>query len=477
MNTKSKKLENISILCNGSRGDFQPYLALGVELKKAGYNIRILTDIAFKEYTEDFNIQHVTIWDRSYEKDLKQNGELLELMAEGNPEKMFKSDAKHIKEDAPSVCKAMLEEVANHRPDIFIIGSFGEYFRFYVKLFWGIPTLDFKLQSFVCTSERAPLGIPTLPNGGHFDIVMKIIARYYDSMAPYDDVMTSMNQPSLSSIFPKESYLKFIKNLISGHPKKIAMVSQSTLFKEILAPESNEKLAFIGPSALDANQQKKSASYFGGNAVQSKIEKFVSEDPLNKPVYCGWGSMICKSPGYMVEFAIRSLQISHNRGVVQGGFAGLSMDLLKQTTFDQELIEYAEKKVLFIENASHENIFPLMSCIVHHGGSGTTNTVLRCGIPSIVTPVFGDQFDHAYVVDKLGVGIGFDKQFQGTTAEELGEAITNVVGNIKIQHHAKEVQTKILKENGKERAISIIQEYWDNEISNKSITEIKSEEF
>eukprot|EP01083_Nonionella_stella_P219687 786681_1 len=178
----------------------------------------------------------------------------------------------------------------------------------------------------------------------------------------------------------------------------------------------------------------------------------------------------------MVEFAIRSLQISHNRGIVQGGFAGLSMDLLKQTTFDQELIEYAEKKVLFIENASHENIFPLMSCIVHHGGSGTTNTVLRCGIPSIVTPVFGDQFDHAYVVDKLGVGIGFDKQFQGTTAEELGEAITNVVGNIKIQHHAKEVQTKILKENGKERAISIIQEYWDNEISNKSITEIKSEE-
>ena len=45
--------------------------------------------------------------------------------------------------------------------------------------------------------------------------------------------------------------------------------------------------------------------------------------------------------------------------------------------------------------ASHQWLFPRCSCVVHHGGLGTTQAALRAGVPSVITPVFGDQFHNA----------------------------------------------------------------------------------
>ena len=65
-----------------------------------------------------------------------------------------------------------------------------------------------------------------------------------------------------------------------------------------------------------------------------------------------------------------------------------------------------------------------MSAVVHHGGAGTTNASLRSGSPTIVTPIFFDQFDHAYLVSKLGVGVGFSKHFKDISKSDLAESIT-----------------------------------------------------
>merc|ERR1712038_1618621 len=160
---------------------------------------------------------------------------------------------------------------------------------------------------------------------------------------------------------------------------------------------------------------------------------------------------VCKSPEFMVEFVVKSLQRSGERGIVLGGFAGLSLDLLKKVSDDEDLITYAEKYVLFIAKASHENLFPRMKCIVHHGGAGTTNAALRSGVPTIITPVFTDQFDHAYFVNKMGNGIGFSKQLQKITADELAKAIQSIV----------------LQENGQKALLSMIEAHWNDIISKK----------
>lgn len=54
--------------------------------------------------------------------------------------------------------------------------------------------------------------------------------------------------------------------------------------------------------------------------------------------------------------------------------------------------------------APHARLFPRASCIVHHGGIGTTGEALRAGRPQLVVPFFGDQHDHGFRVARLGVG-------------------------------------------------------------------------
>lgn len=51
----SKKL-NISILTNGGRGDVQPYLALGVGLQKAGYNVKFATSTFYEDWVRSYGL-------------------------------------------------------------------------------------------------------------------------------------------------------------------------------------------------------------------------------------------------------------------------------------------------------------------------------------------------------------------------------------------------------------------------------------
>lgn len=55
-------------------------------------------------------------------------------------------------------------------------------------------------------------------------------------------------------------------------------------------------------------------------------------------------------------------------------------------------------------DAPHDELFPLASCVVHHGGIGTTAQALRAGKPQLIVPFFGDQPDHGKRIERLGVG-------------------------------------------------------------------------
>merc|ERR1712038_667777 len=275
----------------------------------------------------------------------------------------------------------------------------------------------------------------------------------------YDKVTQSLGYPKLTDVFTKEMYLAGEKIGLSGDKEKI--ICQSSFFETILAPGTSDALKYVGPLIIEAERQSANSALFGGDDIHEKIEAFINAKPESKPIYCGWGSMVCKSPEYMITFVVSALKKSGERGIVLGGVAGLSLDLLQRSTTDEELIAYAKENVLFVEKASHENLFSKVKCVVHHGGAGTTNAALRSGVPSIITPVFYDQYDHAHVLNELGVGIGFSTQLQKITNDELAQAIADVVNNKDMTIRAKEVQTKILQEDGAKVVVSEIEKLWN----------------
>ena len=117
----------------------------------------------------------------------------------------------------------------------------------------------------------------------------------------------------------------------------------------------------------------------GLNLTHSEeLEAFLAEG--SPPVYVGFGSMADRDPRRLAATVFEGLDLAGRRGVVLSGWAGLGRGDVPRHVF-------------MVEDVPHAWLFPRMAAVVHHGGAGTTAAGLRAGVPSIVTPVFGDHSD------------------------------------------------------------------------------------
>jgi hypothetical protein len=106
-------------------------------------------------------------------------------------------------------------------------------------------------------------------------------------------------------------------------------------------------------------------------------------------------------------------------------------------------------------------LFPRVTVIVHDGGAGTTAYALRAGVPTIITPVFADQWDFSYFLRKSGVGIGFDKQFHNIESSELGDAIRIAASDTEMRKQARLLGEKLRTEQGVSQAIAELERFWE----------------
>ena len=102
--------------------------------------------------------------------------------------------------------------------------------------------------------------------------------------------------------------------------------------------------------------------------------------------------------------------------------------------------------VLVLGYAPHSLLFPRAAANIHHGGIGTTGQALRAGAPQLVTPIFGDQPDNAYRVERLGVGGSLS--FHKFTAERAAKALRPLLEEPTYRARALEVAAEVSRENG-----------------------------
>lgn len=88
-----------------------------------------------------------------------------------------------------------------------------------------------------------------------------------------------------------------------------------------------------------------------------------------------------------------------------------------------------------------------MAAVVHHGGAGTTAAGLAAGVPSIVTPFFGDQPYWGRRVHALGVGPAPIPR-RRLTVDNLAAAIHQAVTDRAMRQHAVTLGEHIRAERG-----------------------------
>ena len=146
-NQEGRPLKNISIMCCGSRGDFQPYLALDTALKSKGYNICLLSSIKNQSFAEDFCINFVAIDKIPLSQLVKENQGMRELIPTGS----FLTFLKHIdleqqRKDDTYVATAFWKKVYVYPPDLFIMGTQADNLGLYLQYVCKIPILSIALH-------------------------------------------------------------------------------------------------------------------------------------------------------------------------------------------------------------------------------------------------------------------------------------------------------------------------------------------
>ncbi len=124
----------------------------------------------------------------------------------------------------------------------------------------------------------------------------------------------------------------------------------------------------------------------------SDLAAFLAAGP--PPVFVGFGSMPAVDAGRTAAVMLAALTHTGTRAVLATGGGALC-----------EAAAAADPaQVHVLDAAPHDRLFPLCRAVIHHGGAGTTHTALRCGRPSWLCPVFGDQPFWGRVVARLGAG-------------------------------------------------------------------------
>lgn len=153
------------------------------------------------------------------------------------------------------------------------------------------------------------------------------------------------------------------------------------------------------------------------------------------PVYIGFGSIVLDDPNAITELIFEAARKTGQRVLLSKGWGGMGADKLR-----------IPDGVFMLGNVPHDWLFKHVSCVVHHGGAGTTAAGIAAGRPTLVVPFFGDQPFWGAMVARAGAGPDPIPHKQ-LTADKLADAINFCLRPESLER-AKELASKIAAERG-----------------------------
>lgn len=135
-----------------------------------------------------------------------------------------------------------------------------------------------------------------------------------------------------------------------------------------------------------------------------------------EPIYIGFGSIVVDDTAALTSLIYETISRLGKRAVIGRGWSNIG---------DSPLMDN-DPQIFQIDNCPHEWLFQHVSCVVHHGGAGTTVAGIAAGKPTVVVPFFGDQFFWGNVVGRTGAGPS-SLPFKQLTVEKLADRITTAL--------------------------------------------------
>jgi sterol 3beta-glucosyltransferase len=405
----------ITILSSGTRGDVQPYLALGLGLQQAGHTVTLAASDIFERWIRGAGLGFASI--RLNPQEVLQSRDVQKsVLGHKNPISFFMHFPEYIRQLLPLFNDMFNDMWKASRNAEFIVAPLTTLVGYDCAVKLNCPGCLASLLPMEPTTEFPSFLLPPGPalGGGYNRLTHKLI----EEMTWLG--MRTLNQWRKKTLGLPPLSVNLFAHWRSARVPVLHAWSPAVLSKPHDWPDWYHVTGywFLEPPA--------------GFQPPPALLRFLEAG--SPPVYIGFGSMIAEDPHRLTETALAALQLTGQRGILLSGWSGLSSAQIPETVF-------------CLKDVPHTWLFPRMAAIVHHGGAGTTGASLRAGIPTIVTPFLLDQFGWGKVVSNLGVG---PKAIPAKklTAEKLAAAIQTAVTDTAIQAHAAEIGKRIRSEDG-----------------------------
>jgi UDP:flavonoid glycosyltransferase YjiC (YdhE family) len=163
-------------------------------------------------------------------------------------------------------------------------------------------------------------------------------------------------------------------------------------------------------------------------------------DAGEAPLYVGFGSMV----GFDRERVMRCVveAVGGRRVLFHPGWAGRDAEL--------------PHNVFVVDDVPHDWLFPRVSAVVHHGGSGTSHSAARAGAPSVVLAFAGDQ---SFWGDRLAHAGVAPRPLNGhrCSAREIADGIA-FAERTEVRAKARALGERMRQEHGPATAVGMIEQ-------------------
>jgi sterol 3beta-glucosyltransferase len=412
----------IAIIALGSRGDVEPYIALGKGLKQVGYFVRLISHENYQQLVTAQGLDFYPFYGNVQE--LMETPKMRELIERGNFLAISAHTAKESKKAAVAWARAGL--IACAGMDLIVAGVGGASVALALSEKLNIPLLRAYVFPFTPTSAFPAIVLPQSWGklGGIFNrLSHHLLRQMMWQGARAGDTLARQQVLDL----PAAPLLGLDDSARATRYPALYGFSPSVIHPPADWKNTHVTGYWYADPALD------------WNPPQTLVDFLNAGKP---PIYVGFGSMGNPDPVATAELVVAALARTEQRAIVLSGWGGLRSANLPDS-------------VHFVDSVPHSWLFPRVAAVVHHGGAGTTAAGLRAGVPSIIIPFFGDQPFWGQRVADLGVGVPPIPRKQ-LTVDRLVAAIDRATTDRSLRQRAADLGTKIQSEDGIGNAVALV---------------------
>ena len=406
----------IILISIGTRGDMEPFLAIGEILKEKGHQVICTFPEQFRNLVEDSNLEFATLGTKYIEM---LDSDLGKAAMGGSASGLMKflayvKLAKNQTEANKELTNKQYEIIESEIPDRIVYNAKVNY-----PIIWGLNNRGKNILVCACPYLHYVKDNTHVVFNSNYGTFLNKLTY---SLANFGIATTVMITKRWLKI-TKKITRKQIKNALLSN-KAIYTISPS-LFKR---PDYwNENLKVLG-----YHERNKTINWRPDKDLNDFLEKH------HRILLITFGSMTNPEPEEKTKIIIDILERNKIPVIINTASGGL----FKPDKFDSELIH-------FVSRIPYSWIFPKIYGVIHHGGSGTTHLTLKYGCATMIIPHIIDQFVWNKIIHNMGAGpkgIAINK----ITRQKFESRILDLFQNQSYKTKALEVAAEMKKEDFKD---------------------------